>query len=98
MNKEEQRTFLQYVFRRMKELHRELTIYRTLVQVMQDEGFPAFRVAAILKEARKSEEVQAATDKWFARFDELIEQAAESGQDQALLKLLERYKPDGEPN
>jgi hypothetical protein len=98
MDTEEQRRFLRYVFRRMKEFHHELTVYRLAVQIIKDDGFPTSRVDAILQSARVSEEVQAATDKWFAGFDELIEQAAESGRDQALLKLLERYKPDGEPN
>ena len=53
---EQQRKFLRYVIKRMKELHHEWTAYRALVQVMQDEGFPAERVAAILEGARKPEE------------------------------------------
>ena len=82
----------------MKELHHEWTAYRALVQVMQDEGFPAERVAAILEGASKSEEVQAATDQWFAGFDELIDRPDGVDLDQVLRELLRRWKPDGEPN
>src|ERR1019366_1670798 len=99
MNVEERRTFLRYVFKRMKDLHHRMTVYRVVIQVMEDEGFSASRVKVLLEQARNSPEIQAETDKAFCRFDELIEQASESAPEEALSALLQNWNPpDGEPN
>jgi hemoglobin-like flavoprotein len=96
MTDEEQRKFLSFVVRQLRACHRELTVYRAVMQVVKDAGVQD--VDEVLNEARNSEEIRKATEAYFAGFDELIEQASGVDRDQALLKLLEQYKPDGEPN
>ncbi len=96
MTNEEQRKFLRFVVKQLKACHHELTVYRAFAQVVKDRGFQD--VEEVLDDGRHSEEIQKVTDAFFAGFDELLELPPEEDPRAALLKLLQRWKPRGEPN
>jgi DNA-binding transcriptional MerR regulator len=92
----EQKSLFRFMLKRMREYHHEMVAHRALVIHLKELGVPG--VDDLLKKYRQAEEIQAVTNKVFSDFDELIEQLDEAAQGQALRKLLEQYKPDGEPN
>ncbi len=96
MTNEEQRRFLRFVVKQLKACHCELTVYRAVMQVVRDAGVQD--VDEVLEEARCSEEIQKVTDAFFAGFDELLALPPEEDPREALLKLLEQWKPQREPN
>ena len=96
MTNEEQRKFLRFVVKQLKACHRELTVYRAVMQVVKDAGIQDLN--EVLDEARHSKEIQQATDAFFAGFDELLALPPEEDPREALLRLLEKWKPQGEPN
>jgi len=96
MTKVQQRKFLRFVVKQLKACHHELTVYRAVIQVVKDAGVSD--VDEVLEEARHSEEIQKVTDAFFADFDELLALPPEEDPREALLKLLKRWKPRGEPN
>jgi hypothetical protein len=96
MTDEEQRRFLRFVVKQLRACHHELTVHRAVLQLVKDRGVQG--VDEVLDDARHSEDIRKVADVFFAGFDELIEQASGVDRDRALLKLLEQYKPDGEPN
>jgi hypothetical protein len=96
MTNEEQRKFLRFVVKQLKACHHELTAYRAVVQLVKDRGVQD--VDEVLGDARHSEDIRKMTDAFFAGFDELLELPPEEDPRAALLKLLQQWKPRGEPN
>jgi hypothetical protein len=93
---EQERKFLRFVIKQLKACHHELTVYRAFAVIVKEHGFRD--VDEVLDEARRSEEIRKATEAYFAGFDELLELPPEEDPRERLLKLLQRWKPDGEPN
>lgn len=96
MNEKEQKQFIRYLAKRMKELHRELLVHQAFVQYLKDSGYQD--ADAIIESARQSPEVQTTYESYFHGFDELIPPADEGLQEQAFRELLQGWKLDGKPN
>jgi hypothetical protein len=96
MNEEGQKRLIRYLAKRVKELYRELLVHRGFVQLLKEIGYQD--VDSILESARQSPAVQERYEAYFRGFDELIPPVDEDFEEQALRELLQRWKPDGEPN
>jgi hypothetical protein len=96
MTNEEQRKFLRFVVKQLKACHHELTVYRAFAQVVKNAG--VLDADEVIEEARHSPEILKATEAYFAGFDELLELPSEQDPREALLKLLQQWKPKGNPN
>lgn len=95
MNDEEQKQFIRYLAKRVKELHRELLVHQAFAQYLKLKGYRD--VDEIIESARQSPEVEARCEAYFRGFDELIP-PAEDFEEQALRELLQGWKPGGLPN
>lgn len=96
MNEVEQKQFIRYLAKQLKNYYRELLAYRVFAQLVKDAGFQD--VDKLLEAARNSRAVQHQFDKNFERFDELLPPADEELEEQALQELLRGWKPVGQPN
>ena len=95
MNEEEQKRFIRYLAKRVKELQRELLVHQAFVQYLKLEGYRD--VDEIIESARQSPEVQAKHEAYFRGFDELIPPSVDL-EEEALRELLRGWKPDGPVN
>ncbi|MDE3186969.1 MAG: hypothetical protein KGM96_05510 [Acidobacteriota bacterium] len=95
MDEQEQRRFIRFLAKEVKSYWRELMAYRLFVEILEESGLPG--VQEILETARNSPELQNAFDKHFADFDALLP-PADGDFDLEARRLLEHWKPDGEPN
>jgi len=95
MNDEEQKQFIRYLAKRVKELYRELLAHQAFAQYLKLEGYRD--VDEIIESARQSPEAQAKFEAYFRGFDELIPPAVDL-EEEALRELLQRWKQDGLPN
>jgi hypothetical protein len=95
MNDEEQKQFIRYLARRVKEIYRELLVHQGFAQYLKLEGYRD--VDELIESARQSPEVQARCEAYFRGFDELIPPAVDL-EEQALQELLREWKPNGLPN
>ncbi|MGO9517708.1 MAG: hypothetical protein ACLPND_11730 [Candidatus Korobacteraceae bacterium] len=88
--------FARFLIKRMRECNHELNAHRAVL-----ENFKLLlpgKPEEWLELYRNAPEIQALTEKQFAGLDELVERLGEDLQAKALLELLEKWKPDGEPN
>ena len=89
------KNLVRYLMNNLKALETELLAHRA---VLLANGLLE-PLAGQLKELRKAGEVREVMDKKYAPFfDALDKQVGQAAQDQAILKLLETWKPTGEPN
>jgi hypothetical protein len=96
VNEREQRQFIRFLAMRLKSLYRELTVYRIFAETLKEMGQPGLDV--VMESASRSPLIEAEMQRNFAEFDELIPSPDEENPDDVLRDLLERWKPDGEPN
>lgn len=95
MDEREQRQFIRFLANEVKTYWRELLVHRMFVETLKESGLPG--VQEILDTARNSPELQIEVDKHFAGFDALLP-PADGDFDVEAQKLLEHWKPEGEPN
>ena len=70
--------------------------HQLLAQLMKDAGVSG--VEEILEKARQSPALQARLEKNFAELDEHLPPSPEDELDEYVRELLDRWKPNGEPN
>ncbi|MGA2166609.1 MAG: hypothetical protein ABSG62_00260 [Terracidiphilus sp.] len=98
MNDEEQK---RYLLKRMKEIYRELTVYRAFASIAKEKGFQAevgnegFKdVDGLLESARQLPQLDKWVDSHFSGLEGLLGLTNESLLDQALQELLEKSYPN----
>lgn len=89
--------FARFLIERMREYGHELNAYRAVFENFKL-LLPPGKAQEWLELYRNAPEFRALTDKQFSGLDELVEQLGEDVQAKALLELLEKWKPEGEPN
>jgi len=91
------RQFANFLIKRMREYAQELNAHRAVLENYKQVLSPE-RVNEMLDHYRRAPAIQALTEKQFADLDQLVEQLGEDPAETALLELLERWNPTGEPN
>lgn len=102
MNDDEQK---RYLLKRMKEIYRELIVYRALASIAKDNGFQAEvegegvkDVDGLLESARKWPSLEKWIDSHFSGLEELLGLESESLLDQALREMLQKTYQGGPIN
>lgn len=90
---------------RLKQVFRELTLYRAFAEVAKLKGFQAeiegegiLDVDGLLESARRSPRLEAWVDAHFHEFETSLALPNETLFDRALRELLEGWNPAGKPN
>jgi len=89
---EEQRLFVRYLAKQVKELYRDSLVLRAVSQYLRDEGVEG--LDQIIEDARRSPELQENAIRFDRAVDEYLPPSDEANQDQALLKLIQRLGLD----
>jgi len=89
--------FAQFLIQQMRKYTHELNAYRAVFENFKI-LLPPGKAQEWLEMYRNAPEIQAVTERQFSGLDELVEQLGEAHQAKALLELLQKWKPDGEPN
>ncbi|MGA2249038.1 hypothetical protein [Terracidiphilus sp.] len=96
MNEQEQKQFIQYLIKRLKEVHHLTVIYRVAIQFAKDYGVTS--MDDVLESARVSPATQAETDRYFQGFDELLGTSHLDDPGEAVQAWLQQWKSSGKPN
>lgn len=93
MDESEQRQFIGFLAKELKDCARELMTYQLFVHLLKQSA--AFSgIEELLEAARKSPVLQARFEKDFEGFDEMLPQAGPSHMEK-VKELLEKWKPKG---
>lgn len=89
MNEHEQKSFIRFLMKRLKEDWRELMVHRMVLQRLKMAGTDAEGLDALLDSARKSPELQEAYERQFSELDTLLPSEIET-YDPETQKRIER--------
>jgi len=92
MDEDQQKRFLYFLVRRVKELYPQSLLYRAFAERLKELGYQD--VDAILEEARQSPAYQAKCDAYFQGLDELVPPIHEDIENQAFVELIQRLGLD----
>lgn len=96
MDEQEQRIFIRYLVKRLKESWCELTAHRIFAETLRANGYQD--VDKILAAVRAYPSLPEEMDRHFAWIDKLIPPLESEIQEKALREYLQKWQPDGEPN
>jgi hypothetical protein len=96
VDEREQKSFILFLAKEWKASVREVLAYQLLVQRLKKSGVP--KLNEFLEQCRQAPELESHLDAQFAELEKMLPMPAEASVDQALLELLAKHKPSGEPN
>lgn len=92
MDEIDQRQFIHFLAKQLKECGRELMAYQLFAHLLKKNG--VLGVEEILNQSRNSPVLQAKFEKYFEGFDELLP-PADPDQSEMVKELLSRWNPNG---
>ena len=91
MDEGEQRSFIRFLAKQVKDCSRELMAYELFAHMLKQSGYTG--IDEILNQARESPALRARFDKNFERFDELLPPEDQDPSERER-KLLEKWNPE----